>query len=237
MWLERTVMFPTLHSTIKDVLDANDQTKVQFILEPLAFPQILLSFKAHGQGFIEQLSYLTRTFAFYIHRDYQKLIKQLQETPPHPNNPVINVTYSVSIPGMSEDLPPPSSLADTTCRQPDTQACTSLPHQRSRGQQQPGSHSTEQAELTRSQTCIDTDMPGKVKKVSHESVCLSLPSFPPVITMSDPTPAQTCSATLQQSDSGRAVQKLSQCQILDCQGLGHVDNSEVGEGHHLHDNL
>ena len=39
MWLERSVMFPTLHSTIRDVLDSTILTKVPFILEPLAFPQ------------------------------------------------------------------------------------------------------------------------------------------------------------------------------------------------------
>ena len=72
MWLERSVMFPTLHSTIRDVLTSNEATKVQFILEPLAFPQLANCFQIHGQRFIEQLSYLTRTFAFYIHREYQK---------------------------------------------------------------------------------------------------------------------------------------------------------------------
>ena len=39
MWFERSVMFPTLHSIIRDVLATNEAAKVQFILEPLAFPQ------------------------------------------------------------------------------------------------------------------------------------------------------------------------------------------------------
>ena len=95
---------------------------------------------------------------------------------------MINVTNSIYIPGMSDDL-----------------------------------------------YSVHSDMPGKVRKPSPESVHLVLSSFSPATTMSDPTPAQACSATAQQSDSGREVQKLSQCQILDCQGLGHVDNSEVGE--------
>ena len=68
-------MFPTLHSTIRDVLASNETTKVQFILEPLAFPQLANCFQLHGQRFIEQLSYITRTFAFYIHREYQKILK------------------------------------------------------------------------------------------------------------------------------------------------------------------
>jgi hypothetical protein len=37
----------------------------------------------HGQRFIfDQLSYLTRTFAFYIHREYQKILK-LAKIKPH----------------------------------------------------------------------------------------------------------------------------------------------------------
>ena len=72
MWLERSVMFPALHSTIRDVLDSNEATKVQFILEPLAFPLLFHCFKIHGQRFIEQLSYLIRTFAFSIDKEYKK---------------------------------------------------------------------------------------------------------------------------------------------------------------------
>ena len=94
---------------------------------------------------------------------------------------MINVTNSIYIPGMSDDL-----------------------------------------------YSVHSDMPGKVRKPCPESVPVSLPSFSRAITMSDPTPAQVCSATVQQSDIGRVVHKLSQCQILDCQG-GHVDNSEVWE--------
>ena len=119
---------------------------------------------------------------------------------------MINVTNSIYIPGKSEDLPPPSSHTNTTCRQPDTHACTSVPHLYS----------------------VHSDMPGKVRKPCPESVPLSLPSFSRAITMSDPTPAQVCSATAQQSDSGREVQKLSQCQILDCQGLCHVITLRLG---------
>ena len=79
MWLERSVMFPTLHSIIRDVLASNEAAKVQFILEPLAFPQLANCYQLHGQRFIEQLSYLTRTFAFYIHREYQKILKLAQK--------------------------------------------------------------------------------------------------------------------------------------------------------------
>ena len=74
MWLEKSVMFPVLHSTIREVLVSVEELKVQFIMEPLAFPQLLSAYKLHGQVFINQLSYLTGTYAFNILREYQKLI-------------------------------------------------------------------------------------------------------------------------------------------------------------------
>ena len=71
-------MFPTLHSIIRDVLASNEAAKVQFILEPLALPQLANWYQLHGQRFIEQLSYLSRTLAFYINRQYQKILKLAQ---------------------------------------------------------------------------------------------------------------------------------------------------------------
>ena len=83
MWLERTVMFPTLHSTIRSLLESDNHQIVQFVLEPLAFTPIFENFKSHGINFTHQLAYLTRTFAFYMHREYQKLLQNLNP----PNNP------------------------------------------------------------------------------------------------------------------------------------------------------
>ena len=105
MWLERSVMFPTLHSTIRDVLSSNEATKVQFIIEPLAFPQLTNCYKIHGQRFIEQLSYLTRTFAFYIHREYHKIIK-LAKIKPHQTESLSDLTNPTSITAFPDSLPP-----------------------------------------------------------------------------------------------------------------------------------
>ena len=60
MWLERTVMFPGLHQSIRNILEADPTDIVQFILEPLAFPLILADYQTHGSHFAHQLSYLTK---------------------------------------------------------------------------------------------------------------------------------------------------------------------------------
>ena len=51
------------------------ETIAQFVLEPLAFPPILADFTSHGEQFSHQLSFLTRTFAFYMHNQYKKNLK------------------------------------------------------------------------------------------------------------------------------------------------------------------
>ena len=56
MRLEKTVMFPALHSTIKEVLKSDESSKVQFIIEPLALPQLAAMSTLYGSTFIEQLS-------------------------------------------------------------------------------------------------------------------------------------------------------------------------------------
>ena len=79
MWLQRSVMFPSLHANIRTILNSPDTTIVQFVLEPLAFPEILADYLSNGIHFAHLLSYLTRTYAFNMHRDYQRIVND----PPH----------------------------------------------------------------------------------------------------------------------------------------------------------
>ena len=99
MWLERTVMFPTLHATIRSVLESPECT-VQFVLEPLAFPDILADYLSLGIHFANLLSYLTRTFAFYMHSKYQSIVNNPINLP-HPQVVLkqLSNTRSFSVPG------------------------------------------------------------------------------------------------------------------------------------------
>ena len=86
MWLDRSVMFPTLHATVRAVLASADHNVItQFILEPLAFALISADFKTHGEHFAQQLSYMTRTFVFDIQPS-----KQVCKHPQRPCNLVQN---------------------------------------------------------------------------------------------------------------------------------------------------
>ena len=123
MWLERTVMFPALHSTIRDVLGSDENIKVQFILEPLAFPLLSNCLKFYGQRFIDQLSYSTRTFVFYIDREYRKITNlSKNDSPPLvPINDYHNCnnipTNLISIPVIPGSSPPPAQIRPAYTRQ------------------------------------------------------------------------------------------------------------------------
>ena len=114
MWMDRSVMFPTLHASIKAILATSDSVIItQFVLEPLAFPFILADFRSHGEHYARQLSFLTRTFAFYIHRDYQKLLKKLNDPSQlvTPSNDNTN-DFPISVPSCeptNHSLPLPAS--------------------------------------------------------------------------------------------------------------------------------
>ena len=113
MWLERSVMFPSLHATIRAILSSHTDNIVQFVLEPLALPGILEDVRTHGDHFIQLISYMTRTFAFYMN----KYSKQLQDQQ-SPNNPPItyDINSSVSGPeGSRNDHPVP--LNSSACYQ------------------------------------------------------------------------------------------------------------------------
>ena len=107
-------MFPSLHATIRAALTSADpQIITQFILEPLAFPVILADFKSHGENFAHQLSYMTRTYAFYMHREYENLVKNLNN-PTLPNNQPMNETYIFSISAANYDVTPGHGVPATT---------------------------------------------------------------------------------------------------------------------------
>ena len=114
MWLDKSVMYPSLHGTIRAVLASADPTiVVQFVLEPLGLPLVLADYLSHGEQYARQLSYLTRTFAFYMHRKYQKLLNSNNDPSEIYSNlssiPAVIARCDDSVPAMPCDpqhLPP-----------------------------------------------------------------------------------------------------------------------------------
>ena len=75
MRLDNTVMFPSLHQLVRDVLESNEEVKTQFFLEPLAFQCVQQDAESIGPQFIQTVNYVTRTFVFRIFREYSLRFK------------------------------------------------------------------------------------------------------------------------------------------------------------------
>ena len=69
MWLEKTSQCLPLNLFIQRLLISPPNILVQFILEPRAFPEVISLFQQFGQDLENLVAYLTRTFAFSIHRE------------------------------------------------------------------------------------------------------------------------------------------------------------------------
>ena len=68
-WMDRSTTTPALHSFITVIVCAPPQALTQFVLDPSQFPAILAIWNNLGQDIINHTYYLTRTFAYYMHRE------------------------------------------------------------------------------------------------------------------------------------------------------------------------
>ena len=248
MWLEKSVMFPFLHSTIREVLVSVEELKVQFIMEPLAFPQLLSAYKLHGQVFINQLSYLTRTYAFNIHREYQKLI-DLPIDDNHPSTQIPDISHSLFFPADPLSQEDPTRLCQPSVRSQDCNASPTRPTtyhttQKPYSPLQSGSshHSADHGSQPSTDIVHQHDAQDGGAELHLPDLCLYMERSHASSTCvnptalnciaSDSTPAQTC---VQQSYSDTTVQLVSpECQSVHSHSQAHGSTSGGGR-HHWHD--
>ena len=247
MWLERSVMFPTLHSTIRDILESDDLVKVQFIIEPLAFHQLSNCFQLYGQKFIEQLSYLTRTFAFYLHKEYDSILKlpkrSLSELVAENtcNDTQTNI-FSVSADPFHPPITSHTSQCDTT-QQPlqsdvQTDRCQQYPMVTDQTRQASADKAHQYERQENDVPVLYSQDQYLLSERSNDGLTCVTPTIPDAaqhITTSDRTPDQTYVTDLQQSSGDTLVQILSpECHGVHCHGQAHGSTSG-GEGHQWHD--
>ena len=72
LWCLKTINCPPLHRLILEILGSSPEHQVKFILNSTAFPELIKLVQAYGQELQNTVLYLTRTYAFAIHR--QKMI-------------------------------------------------------------------------------------------------------------------------------------------------------------------
>ena len=72
MWLAKAAALPSLHSLIVQVLRSSPAMKMTFLLDPTSIPAIISLYQTNGVAVIDDVFFMTRTFAYALHR--KKLI-------------------------------------------------------------------------------------------------------------------------------------------------------------------
>ena len=80
MWLNRSAAVPQLQCVILRILQASPSEQMQFVMDPISIPDILSVTQEYGRPALELVFYMTRTFAFNIHRKKQILSGNWQFT-------------------------------------------------------------------------------------------------------------------------------------------------------------
>ena len=74
MWLSKTAKFPSLNQLFKSILSSPPEIQVQFILDPTFFDGVMMQVEINGIELVQHVLYLTRTYAYYIHRERLKML-------------------------------------------------------------------------------------------------------------------------------------------------------------------
>ena len=79
LWCLKTLDCPPLHSLIMRILGSDPEVQMRFILDTTACPQIIQLVQAFGQEIQDRVLYLTRTWAFAMHKHKLKLLGRWPE--------------------------------------------------------------------------------------------------------------------------------------------------------------
>ena len=103
LWCRKPVDCQPLHRLILQILASTPETQVRFILDSTSCPEIISLTQFYGQEIQDRILYLTRTWAFAIHREKMKILGRWPEchqpshihpkpsSPPSPNEATLPV--------------------------------------------------------------------------------------------------------------------------------------------------
>ena len=74
LFTKHSFEFPTLYQFLKKLEMSQPKVKLQFLMDPLAFQEVLDIFSFYGYKVVHLLYYLIRTYVYYIHRKKQILL-------------------------------------------------------------------------------------------------------------------------------------------------------------------
>ena len=68
MWLKRSTTVPDLQSLVLKVVASSAKKRMCFILDPTSMPDIVGLYQKHGMAVLDIVFYMTRTYAYGLHR-------------------------------------------------------------------------------------------------------------------------------------------------------------------------
>ena len=104
LWCLKTLPCPPLHRLILKILGSSPEIQARLILDSTACPELILLVQTYGQKIQDLVLYLTRTFAFSIHRQKLKLLGRWPESPS-------NQTNNNPRPSDTNDIDNPSNIS------------------------------------------------------------------------------------------------------------------------------
>ena len=117
MWLTRTESYPALQSLIRSLLCLPSLQRTQFILDPSTNPDVIRLVQEYGRDVLDQILYLTRTYAFSIHRERKIFLGQwFGSGYPAPDRVPSSITINMSNVYVCEGNGPASYESPATTR-------------------------------------------------------------------------------------------------------------------------
>ena len=141
LWLLKCANCPPLQNLLMRILGSNPELQVKFILDSTSFPELIRLRQAFGQEIEHRVLYLTRTWAFAIHRGKQKLLgrwpecsKKKSAPPTHPNpSPDSSAYEGLTLTTVNTDMgisymrPPAINYDKTHTKTITFSGCSTLP--------------------------------------------------------------------------------------------------------------
>ena len=74
MFLQTSVMYPALLTFLTQLDKSSPDSKLRYLLDPEAVPEVQDLWELYGQRVILHVHYMTRTYAYYLYRQKQILL-------------------------------------------------------------------------------------------------------------------------------------------------------------------
>ena len=116
MWLERAAVLPPLQTIVAQVIASTPTMKMKFTLDPTLMPDIICLLQTYGKGVLDIVFYMSRTYAYGLHRKRLILIGKWPYATKDENCTNVGQLNSAIVAGISTRGPGVSDGPTTTSR-------------------------------------------------------------------------------------------------------------------------